>query len=111
MHSCGIKPYLQCVSFGDIIENVSGFAGQVREVHIGRGHRVSCSRVQIAVRAVGQTYEPDKGYSSLYQSQEKYLKPLELMFLGFTKEDMLPVPQIAVPVVVPHQMAMVGMAK
>ena len=33
------------------------------------------------------------------------------MFSGFINEDKLSVPQIAVPVVVPQQMAMVGMVK
>ena len=111
MHSRGINLYLQCVSFGAIIEIFSGFAGQVREAHLARGHRGSCSRVQRAVRAISQTCELDKGYNSLYRPPGKYLKPLELMFSGFINEDKLSVPQIAVPVVVPQQMAMVGMVK
>ena len=111
VHACGIDPYLQCVFFGAIIENVSGFAGRVREGNLGRGHRVSCSRVQTAVRVIGQTCELEKGYNSLYRAPEIYLKPLELMLSGFTKEDKLLVPQITVPVVVPQQMVMVGMAK
>jgi len=111
VHSRGIDPYLQGVSFGDIIKNVSGFDRRIREGHLGRGHRVSCSRVQTEVRVIGQTCELDKGYNPLYRAPEKYIKPLELIFSGFIKEDKLPVPQIAVPVVVPQQMVMARMTK
>ena len=62
-------------------------------------------RIQTVVRAISQTCELDKGYTPLYQAPEKYLKPLELI-----RENKLPVPQIAVPTVVPQQMALVGMA-
>jgi len=91
-----IYPYLRSVTFNNIIKKVCGFAGWVREGHLGRGNRVSCARAQTAVKAIGQTCELEKRYNPLYRAPEKYLKPLELMFAGLTREDKLPVPQIAV---------------
>jgi len=45
----------------------------------------------------------------LYRAPEKYLEPLELVFAGFTKEDKALMPQIAVPVGVPEQCAIMGL--
>ena len=110
MQSRNIDLYLQSVTFDDIIKNICGFSGRVREGHLGLGNRVFFAQVQIVVRAIEQTYKLEKGYNSLYQSPEKHLKPLELMLAGITREDKLTVPQIAFPVVVPQQMDLVGMA-
>ena len=105
-----IEPYLTNIDFDTIIDKVSGFAGRVWEGYLGRGHQVSTARVQTAVRAIGQTCELDRGVNPLYRAPEKYLRPLEHMFAGFRKSDKLPVPEIAIPVGVPDQMATVGMA-
>ena len=70
VQSCNIDPYLQSVTFGNIIKNVCGFAGRVREGYLGRVDRVSCTQVQIAVRAIGQTCELDKGCKPLYRAPE-----------------------------------------
>jgi len=107
-----INPYLHknSNSFDDIIRYVSGFVGQVREGHLGQGHRVTSARFQKAVRAIRQTSEWDRGYNPLYREPDKYLKPLKLVFSGFKHEDKLPVPELAVPVMVPQYMEMLGLA-
>ena len=106
----GVDPYLHNVAFDTIIREVGGFAGRVREGHLGRGHQVSAARVQAAVRAIGQTCELERRNNPLYRAPQTYLRPLEHMFAGFRKNDNLPVPEIAIPVAVPEQMATVGMA-
>jgi len=90
---------------------VSGFSGRVRRGYYDRGHQVTCARVQVAVRVIGQTCEMDLGRNSLYRAPERYLKPLEIMSEGFTKMDPIPVPQVAVPVSVPEQVALWGLQK
>ena len=105
-----VDPYLANEEFGAIVRAVTGFAGRVRQGHYGRGHQVSCARVATAVRAIGQTCEMERGYNPLYRAPEKYLKPIEIMFAGFRRDDPLPVPEIAVPVSVPEQCAAVGLS-
>jgi len=43
------------------------------------------------------------------QAQERYLKPIEMMFAGFRREDPLPVLEIAILVGVAHQAACIGL--
>ena len=105
-----VDPYLATECFDDIIRSVTGFAGQVRTGHYGRGNTVSCARVATAVRAIGQTCEMERGYNPLYRAPERYLRPIELMFAGFRRDDTIPVPEIAVPVSVPQQCAMAGLS-
>ena len=98
----GVDPYLHNVDFSTIIREVSGFAGRVRERHLGRGDQVSSARVQTAIRAIGQTCELERGENPLYRAPQTYLRPLKHMFAGFRKDDKLPVPEIAIPVAVPE---------
>ena len=105
----GVDPYLRNEEFGTIVRATTGFAGRVRAGHLGRGHTVTCPRVQTAVRAIGQTCELDLGYNPLHMAPDRYLKPLELMFAGFRRADPPPVPEIAIPVAVPEQVACIGL--
>ena len=103
-----VDPYFEGESFDTIIEWVSKFAGRVRTGYFGRGNRVSCARVKTAIRAINQTCQLDRGKEPLYRAPEKYLKPLEITFAGFEREDEAPVPELAVPVGVPNQCVTVG---
>ena len=98
----GIDPYLQSVAFRDKVRATTGFAQRVRTGYYGFGAQVTTARVQTAIRAVGQTCELDLGNNPLYRAPERYIKPLELLFAGYRKEDPIPVPEIAVPVGVPN---------
>ena len=69
---------------------------------------MSCARVQTAIRAINQTCQLDRRKEPLYRSPEKYLKPLEMIFSGFTREEDALVPELAVPVGVPNQCVAVG---
>ena len=69
---------------------------------------MSCAQVQTAIRAINQTCHLDRGKEPLYRSPGKYLKPLEIIFSGFTREDDAPVPELVVPVGVPNQCVAVG---
>ena len=71
-----VNYYLRNESFDDVIRSVSGFAERVREGHLGQGDQVSCSRVQTAVRAIGQTCELDLGHNPVYRAPIQYLMPL-----------------------------------
>lgn len=61
------------------------------------------------IRAIGQTCELEQENNPLYQAPEQYLRPLELMFAGFSKDNKLPVPKLVVPVAVPGKMVTIGM--
>ena len=63
---------------------------------------VVCLLVLIFAVCYGQTCELDIGNNPLYRAPERYIKPLELLFAGYRKEDPIPVPEIAVPVGVPN---------
>ena len=107
----GVKtdPYLIGEDVLSIVRAVSGFSGRVRRSYYGRGHQFSCARVQVAVRAIGQTCEMDLVRNPLYRAPNQYLKPLEVMFAGYRKEDPLPMPEISIPVGVPEQIAYIGL--
>ena len=106
----GFDPYMQQEPHKRIVRVASGFAGRVRTGYYGRKRQVSCARVQVAMRAIGQTCELDLNRNPLYRAPEKYLKQLEIMFAGFRREDPIPLPEIAVPVSVPQFMAKMGLS-
>ena len=101
----GFDPYLHNVPFDTIIDEISGFDGWVRQGHLDHGHQVSTARVQTAIRDIGQTCKLERGINFLYRAPQKHIRPLIHMFTGFKKGGKLPVPEIAIPVGVPDQMA------
>ena len=104
----GINPYLQHESFANKLIAATGFGVRVRTDFYGRGHIVTVSQVQTALRVVGQTCELDLGHNPLYKAHERYLKPIELMCAGFSRNEPIPVPEIAVPASVPKRCAEYG---
>jgi len=107
----GVDPYLTGEDFETIVQMVSSFGGRARRGYYGQGCQVTCSRVEVAIRAIGQTCEMEINCNPLYRAPYRYLKPIELMFAGFRKKAPLPVPELAVPVVVPYQCALLGLRK
>ena len=98
-----INPYLISTPFQPKIRAITGFAERVRSGYYGHGDRVSCGRVQTAIRAVSQTCELDNGESPIRKGPKEYLKPLELLFAGYRKQDPDSVPELAVPVTLVNQ--------
>ena len=98
-----IDPLLINTPFEKKIRVITGFAARVRRGDYGQKDRVSCGRVQDAIRAVGQTCELDYGINPLQKAPKEYLKPMELQFAGYRKEDPPPVPELAVPVQLVNQ--------
>ena len=90
-----IDPYLQHESFTNKVRAETGFGGRVQIGFYGRGHRVTVSRVQTALSAVGQTYKLDLRHNPLYWAHERYLKAIELMCEGFRRNDPIPFPKIS----------------
>ena len=62
---------------------------------------MSYVRFQVTVRIIGQIFKMDLGYNPLYRAPERYLNHIELIFVGFRCADLIPVPEIAMQVVVP----------
>ena len=104
-----VNPYLHMENFETINKSVACFAGWVRTGALGNRRQVSCARIQTAIRAINETFQLNRGTYPLYQATEKYLKPIELMFAGFAKEDKAPVPHIVVLVGVPEQCDPMGL--
>jgi len=71
----GIDPYLHDTEFNTIIRAVTGFGGRVRGGNFGRGHQVSCGRVAVAIWAIGQTCELDRGCNPLHRAPENTSSP------------------------------------
>ena len=104
----GIGPYIHKVSHATIVKTVTGFGGQVRTDDYDRGNRFSCARVQVAIRIIGQTYEMGHEHNPLYRAPERYSRKIEMMFTGFQRDNLMPVSEIFIPIVVPQQYTNVG---
>ena len=77
---------------------LSGFASRVRTGAYSFGHTVGVQTVQVTLRAIGKTVDMEYGYNSIYQTDQKYLGPLEQQMECFRRQDPLPSPELAVPV-------------
>jgi hypothetical protein len=95
------------------IDALRAFAAKVRRGDLGRGHQVGHQTVQVALRAIGTTFELDGQPNPLYRcaSSQRYWKALERQIEGYRRQDPPPQAKLAVPVTVPHWAVDHGLAK
>jgi hypothetical protein len=73
------------------IDALRAFAAKVRRGDLGQGHQVGHHTVQVALRAIGTTFELDGQPNPLYRcaSSQRYWKALERQIEGYRRQDRL----------------------
>lgn len=99
----GVDPFLQHVDpmERDII--TGAFAARVRTGQYGNGSQIKVAGVSDALAAISKTIELAGQPSPLYRAENKYNLHLERIIEGFRRTDPPAIPQLAVPVTVPHE--------
>ena len=103
--SVGIDPLLENTDplIRDIV--LTAFAARVRTGHYGRGNEIRVSGVTEALSAISKTIELAGYKSPIYRSPNVYNLSIQRLVEGYRREDPPSVPQLAVPVIVPENMA------
>jgi len=84
---------------------LTAFAARVRQGYYGRGDKNKVQSVTDAMAAISKTIELAGYKSPVYRADNKYNLQIERAVEGWRREDPLAIPQLAVPVTVPLQMA------
>ena len=79
----GVDPMLSTASTLNCIELLTTFAEHVRTGACGQGIRVRAGTVQVAICAIGKTFEMDGLPNPLYCTDGCYWLPLERQIEGF----------------------------
>ena len=97
---------------GTRIALLSTFARRVRHGEYTRdGRGVRAQTVQVALRAIGSTFEMDGKPNPTYRSEGRYLLPIQRQLKGYRRSDPAAQAKLAVPVKVVNHIHDVGMAK
>lgn len=80
------------------IELFAAFVERVRRGHYGNGTRVRAGTVQVALRAIGKTFEMDGLPNPTYRSEGKYWLQLERLIEAYRRQDPPAQHKLAVPV-------------
>jgi hypothetical protein len=94
----GVDPLLTKVPTPERIELLTSFAERVRNGHCGNGNRVRAATVQVALCAIGKTYEMDGRPNPTYRSKGKYWLPIERLVESYRRQDPPAQHKLAVPV-------------
>lgn len=106
----GVDPYLFTIKRGEKVPLPTGrrvdllgaFATRVRlgtyRVRKGDRSAVRCATVQVALRAIGTTFELDGLPNPTYRSEGRYWKKLERQLEDYRRRDPPATPKLAVPV-------------
>lgn len=97
-----VDPMLKNVSRINQAELLKAYAERVRTGYYGRKHRVRAQTVQVALRAIGTTFEMAMLDNPCHRSPNRYIKPLERQIEGYRRTDPPTVAKLAVPVAVPE---------
>ena len=84
---------------------LTAFAARVRQGSYGHGYQIKVQTVTTALAAISKTIELAGYTSPVYRAFNKYNLQIERAVEGWRREDPPAVPQLAVPVTVPLQMA------
>ena len=79
---------------------LTSFAARVRTGFYGRGRQVTVQTVAKALSAISKTIELAGEQSLVYRGHKVCILPIERLIEGMRREDPLPRPQLAIPVVV-----------
>jgi hypothetical protein len=80
------------------IELMAAFAERVRHGHYGNGARVRAGTVQVALCAIGKTFEMDGLPNPLYRTDGKYWLQIERQIEGYRRQDPPAQHKLAVPI-------------
>jgi len=94
----GVDEMLTGVPDPERIELLTAFAERVRRGHYGNGTRVRAGTVQVAIRAIGTTFEMDGLPNPTYRSEGKYWLQLERLIEAYRRQDPPAQHKLAVPV-------------
>jgi len=103
--SVGVDPLLEHTDplIRDVV--ITAFAARVRTGYYGRGDEIRVSGVTEAISAISKTIELAGYKSPVYRSPNVYNLSIQRLVEGYRREDPPSVPQLAVPVSVPENMA------
>lgn len=101
---CNVDPWFRHTSIEDRGVALTAFAERVRSGYYGKQRRVGAQTVQIALRAVGTTFQLAGRTNPIWRSEGRYLLPIERQIERFKREDPPPKRQLAVPVTVPESL-------
>jgi hypothetical protein len=105
----GVDPMLTDVCVDVRIDLLIAFAEWVRAGNAGKGHRVRCPTVQVALRAIGATFELAGKANPTYRSEGRYWLALERQLESFRRQDPPATPKLAVPVSLVNHINFVGL--
>jgi hypothetical protein len=94
----GVDPMLTTIPTDERIKLLSTFAERVRNGDCGNGNRVQASTDQVALCAIGKTFEMDGRANPTYRSEGKYWLPSEQQIEGYRRQDPPAQHKLAVPV-------------
>jgi integrase len=89
---------LTSVPTAERIELLSTFAERVRDGHCGNGNRVRAGTVQVALCAIGKSFEMDGRPNPTYRCEGKYWLQLERLIEAYRRQDPPAQHKLAVPV-------------
>ena len=100
-----IDPYLTNISKPEKAILITGFASRARTGAFGLGNQVKVSSVKDALAAISKTFQLVGQQSPIYETEGEYILPVKRCLEGFRREDPPTIPQLAVPVAVPEELA------
>ena len=107
----GINPFLDKSVPPEERDIIAGaFAAWVRTGSYGRGNQIKVSGVTDALAAISKTIDLAGQPSQIYRTDQKYQLFIKRVVEGFRREDPPSVPQLAVPVTLPHKAYTDGLA-
>ena len=78
-----VDPMLTNITTNERIELLTAFAEHVRSGACGQGNQVRAGTVQVAICAIGKTFELDGLPNPLYRTEGRYWLQLERQIEGF----------------------------
>ena len=107
----GINPFLDKSVPTDKCDIIAGtFAAHVRTGSYGRWNKIKSSGVTDDIAAISKTIDLAVKPSHLYLEDQKYQLFIERVVEGFRRVDPTSVPQLAIPVTLPHKAYTDGLA-
>ena len=94
----GVGPMLTNTTTNERIELLTSFAEHVRSGACGQGNQVRTGTVQVAICAIGKTFELDGLQNPVYRTEGRYWLPLERQLEGFRRHDPPAQHKLAVPI-------------
>ena len=105
----GVDEMLTDVPDPDRIDLLLGFAHRVRQGDYGDGAQVRAGSVQVALRAIGKTFELEGLPNPTYRSEGKYWLRIQRLVEAYRRQDPPAQHKLAVPVSVVNHLVEIGL--